>query len=109
MWLLTYPHISLIRARDRRYPQVARRREEVRDDRRQQEDGTRDKTGKAGDNFQPSLTVVSLSVRSLSHDEQDLWYATDDKAEHEATIGLREVTKSHKSRKFKKFLVVVNV
>ena len=59
--------------------------------------------------FTPSLTVGSLSVRSLSHDEQDLWYATDDKAEHEATIGLREVTKSHKSRKFKKFLVVVNM
>ena len=67
--LLTYMHIGLIGARDRRYPKRQRREpwtvsceegdpgqsfrdgEEVRDDRREQEDRARDKTGSAGDNF----------------------------------------------------------
>ena len=38
--------------------------------------------------FTPSLTVRGLRQRTDpdSLDEQDLWYATDDKAEYEATI-----------------------
>ena len=42
--------------------------------------------------FTPSPTVRNPSQRQIweSLDEQDLWYATDDKAEFEAMIGLRE-------------------
>ena len=67
--LLAFLHISRIGARDRRYPNRHRRvhwtvsceegdpgqsfrdEEEVRDDRREQEDRARDKTTSAGDNF----------------------------------------------------------
>ena len=45
--------------------------------------------------FTPSPTVRNPSQRQIweSLDEQDLWYATDDKAEFEAMIGLREARK----------------
>ena len=53
-----------------------RRGEEVRDDRREQEDRARDK---------------QAVLKSL--DEQDLWHATDEKTECEAIIGVREARK----------------
>ena len=73
---------------------VSRRREEVRDDCREQEDRPRDKT---------AVVIIfhtfcdgeeSQSVTDLeSLDEQDVWCATDDNAEYEAKIELREATK----------------
>ena len=42
-----------------------------------------------------------------SLDEQDLWYATDDKAEYEAMTGLRETTKETATSD--KIAMVVNV
>ena len=71
---------------------VSRRREEVRDDRREQEDRARDKTCSAADKF----PIISDGEESESETdqwslgEQDLWYAPDDKAEYEAMIVLRE-------------------
>ena len=59
---------------------VSRRREEVRDDRREQDDGAH--------NFD---TLSDDEMPGLN--EQDLWYPTDDKAEYGATIGLREARK----------------
>ena len=54
---------------------VSRRREEVRDDRREQEDRARDKTGSAGDNiYTLSDGEETESFSDLeSLDEQDLW------------------------------------
>ena len=62
---------------------VSRRREEVRDGRREQEDPARDKTGR---------TVGSLSQRHSGKSRQTE-YATDGKAEYEAMIGLRKARK----------------
>ena len=64
---------------------ISRRREEVRDDRREQEDRCRDKTGSAGDNCH----TLSNREESESLDERVLWHATDDKAAYQATNGLR--------------------
>ena len=75
---------------------VSRRREQVRDDRREGQDRARDKTGSAGDNFfaasdgEESESETNLELL----DEQDLWYAIDDKAEYEAIIGLRKARKT---------------
>ena len=81
-------------AQDRAIQQtiVSRRRGEVRGDRREQEDRARDKASSAGDDFHTlSEGEGSESETDLeSLDEMDLWYATDDKAECEAKIGLRE-------------------
>ena len=83
-----------------------RRREEVRDDPRAQEDRARDKTDSAGDNFH----TLSDGEESLEHlDEQDLCYATDDNAEHEAMIGMREARKELQCATDSKVLKVVNV
>ena len=62
---------------------VLRRREVVRDDRHEQEDRARDKTGSANDNVHTlSDGEESASETHLeSLDGQDLWYATDDKAD----------------------------
>ena len=70
---------------------ISRRREEVRDDRREQEVRARDKTGSAGDNFHTlSDGEESESETDLeSIDEQDLRYKTDDEVEYEALIGMR--------------------
>ena len=74
---------------------VSRRREQVRDDRREQEDRARDKTSSVGDNFHTlsggGESEWGADLECL--DEQDLWYATDDKAGDGAIIGFREARK----------------
>ena len=44
-------------------------------------------------NFTPLPTVRSLSQRQIWKVSTNLWYATDEKADSEAMIGLREVRK----------------
>ena len=64
--------------------------------------------GSAGDNFDTlSDCEESESETNLaSLGKQDVWYATDDKAEHEAMIGLRQARQKlqhpTKSKKFQK-------
>ena len=73
---------------------VARRREEVRDDRREQRDRARDKTGSAGKNGHTlSDGEESESETVLDSDEQFLWYATDDTAEYEETAAFDNIEK----------------
>ena len=85
---------------------VSRRREEVRDDRREEEGRAHDKTGSAGDNFHTHTDGEECeSGTDLgSLDEQDLLYATDDKAACETMIGLREAKKKlHHATKLNRF------
>ena len=67
-------------------------RKEVRDDRLEHEHRTCDKTGSARDNFHTLSDGEEYEAETDlgSLDEKDLWYATDDKAEYETMIGLRE-------------------
>ena len=55
----------------------------------------RDKAGSAGENYHilSDCKEPESETDLESLDAQDLWYATDDKAEHEAMIGLREARK----------------
>ena len=73
----------------------SRWREEVRADCREQEDRARDRADSAGDNFRTfSDGKESESEADLeSLDEQDLWYATYDRADCQSMIGLREARK----------------